>query len=135
MALAIAEEKGSDAVAVSMLRNMFPKGFGTILESHIRSFRQSAQRCAAGIRGGRPALITSAAVSDIVQANRAHVDAHLEFTMSKLRPVVLALLEERHPLVLTAGFQASHSWLNKLMQHQMQLPMRTQSGILLFPCF
>ena len=107
---------------------MFPKAFlskRAILESHVRSFRQSARRRAADIRGGRPALITSAPLSDIVQAIQAHVDAHLEFTTSELRAFVLALLEERLPLVVTAGFQASHSWLNKLRLHQMQLRMRT----------
>ena len=50
------------------------------------------------------------------------MDANLEF---ELRPVVLALGEERHPVVLTAGFQASLNWLNKLMAQHMQLPMRT----------
>ena len=67
MALAIAEEKGSDAIAVSMLCELFPKVFGAILESHIRSFRQKARNCAASVRSGRTALI-AATVSDVVQA-------------------------------------------------------------------
>ena len=37
MALDIAEEKGSDRVAVSVLRELFPKVYGSLLESHIRS--------------------------------------------------------------------------------------------------
>ena len=124
MALAISDEKGLDAVAASMLCELFPKVFGAILESHIRSFRQQARNRASGIGSGRTPRITTAALSDLVQAIEAHVDAHLEFTTSELRPVVLALLQERHPMVLTAGFQASISWLNKLMAQQMQLPMR-----------
>ena len=124
MALAIADEKGSDAVAVSMLRELFPKVFGAILESHIRSFRQEARNRASGIGSSQTPRITTAALSDVVQAIQAHVDAHLEFTTSKLRRVVLALLEERHPMVLTTGFQASIGWLNKLMAQHMRLPMR-----------
>ena len=50
--------------------------------------------------------VTAAALADIVQTIRAHVDACLEFTTSELRPVILAMLEERHPMLLTSGFTA-----------------------------
>ena len=71
--------------------------------------------------------MTSAALHDIVATIRAHVDACLEFTTSELRPVVLAMLEERHPQVLEVGFTASLNWLNDLMRDKMILPMRTIS--------
>ena len=40
---------------------MFPKVFGSILESHIRPFGQQACSCAAGIGGCRPALVAMTA--------------------------------------------------------------------------
>ena len=39
----IAEEKGSDRVAFSVLQELFPKVYGSLLESHIGSFRNQAK--------------------------------------------------------------------------------------------
>ena len=101
----MASERGSDRVAVSMLRQMFPKVFGDVYESHIRCWRERAQPQAVVV--GSP--VTAAALADMVQTIRAHVDACLEFTTSELRPVILAMLEERHPMLLTSGFFACSS--------------------------
>ena len=42
-ALDMAFEKGSDRVVASMLRQMFPKVFGDVYESHIRHWQESAE--------------------------------------------------------------------------------------------
>ena len=97
------EEERSDAVAVSNVCDIFPKVYGSILKSHIRSLLQQTRNRAAGVGGGRPALVTTAALSGIVKTIHANVDANSEFTTSELPPAVLAKLEVRHP----SRFQAS----------------------------
>ena len=49
-ALDMAFEKGSDRVAVSALCQMFPKVFGDVYESHIRYWREQAQKQAVVVR-------------------------------------------------------------------------------------
>ena len=57
MVLDIAEEKGFDRLAVAVLRESFPKVYGSLLESHIRSFCSQAKNCQSGRTAGRTALV------------------------------------------------------------------------------
>ena len=80
----------------------------------------------------RTALVTSAALHDIVATISAHVDACLEFTTSELRPVVLAMLEERHPQVLEVDFTASigdHPQSTKKYQQQSRVHQEISTTI------
>ena len=43
MALDIAEQKGSNRVAVSVFQELFHKVYGSLMGSHIRSFRSQAK--------------------------------------------------------------------------------------------
>ena len=58
--------------------------------------------------------------ADGVQIIRAHVDACVESTTSKLRLAILAMLEEWHPTMSTSGCIASNGYLDKLIHNYMQ---------------
>ena len=92
-------------------------------ESHITSIRLQAKKQAEVVRSP----ITAAALGDIVQTIRAHGDACLEFTTSKLHPLILAMPEERHSMLLTSGFTASKSYLGNLMFDRTQSRIRALS--------
>ena len=97
MTIDIAEEKGSDCVVVSVLRELFPEVYGSVLEPHIRSFRDQAKNRESGRTVGRKALVASSALHDSVATFWAQVVVCLEFGISELRLVALAMLAECHP--------------------------------------
>ena len=56
---------------------MTPKVFGDVYESHIRYWREQATHQAVVVISA----VTAAALADMVQTIRAHVDACVEFTL------------------------------------------------------
>ena len=97
MALALKRKRGLIILLYLSYEN-HPPSLWLLLESHARSFRIQARKHYAGRTAERQCLVISAAVHNLVTI-RAQVDASLEFKISALRLVVLAMPEKRHPSV------------------------------------
>ena len=107
----IAAQKKNDPATVSFLAMLFPKTMGHMRPSRLHAFRVQQLKCVDGVQrkagSGLHKCPTPEALADIVACINAHVGASVEFTTAEMRSVCLAVLEERHPMLLVKGFKIS----------------------------